>query len=320
MTDLTELEQFDAAIYQLAIDDDIIGGADGVDNLPHKQLANRTAWLKQQIEALALQFASQDFSDFVVDLEFLAHLSDLNAHEIALALPLAALDYPTIDTADNRITVTPTADTNGGTVSIPANIQVALGEEITAGKTGVMRGIETAAYTSADLDINSTYYLRAKFVDGVWTVYTQKGTDADAIPTGLQGTVDGANGGGFDSTVLDVLFAKVVTGTAGTLPVVTELANSNALRAYVDEQVAAVSPITSWTNATAITLDWARIPDISSAMLNAVVSSSSDTTDPLIDAEVQLSSADRYALQAQFKVLGTEANAVRVGISVLAFA
>ena len=49
MADITEQARWETKIYELGINDDIIGGPNGVDNRPHKQLANRTAWLKTQI-------------------------------------------------------------------------------------------------------------------------------------------------------------------------------------------------------------------------------------------------------------------------------
>ena len=38
-------------VYELAVDDPIEGGPHGVDNLPHRQLAERTDWLKHQVHA-----------------------------------------------------------------------------------------------------------------------------------------------------------------------------------------------------------------------------------------------------------------------------
>jgi hypothetical protein len=92
-----------------------------------------------------------------------------------------------------------------------------------------MRVVTTAAFQSGDLAINSTYYVRGKIVDGELVIYTTRGVDTDTIPASLVGTVDAAAGGGFDSTVLDVLLAKVVTGAAGSAPVVTDLANAARL-------------------------------------------------------------------------------------------
>ena len=54
MADITEAEQWDTGVYQLETTDPVQGGDDGVDNLPHKALANRTLWLKAQVALKAL--------------------------------------------------------------------------------------------------------------------------------------------------------------------------------------------------------------------------------------------------------------------------
>lgn len=46
MANITETETWDDGVYQLETTDPVEGGADGVDNAPHKNLANRTLWLK----------------------------------------------------------------------------------------------------------------------------------------------------------------------------------------------------------------------------------------------------------------------------------
>lgn len=55
---LPESAVYPAEIYLLELTDPLQGGLSGVDNLPHIQLANRTAWLKQQIELLAAALAA----------------------------------------------------------------------------------------------------------------------------------------------------------------------------------------------------------------------------------------------------------------------
>jgi hypothetical protein len=52
MADITEVEQWDEGVYQLETTDPVQGGADGVDNLPHIALANRTKWLKAGLKAV----------------------------------------------------------------------------------------------------------------------------------------------------------------------------------------------------------------------------------------------------------------------------
>lgn len=50
MTTLAESATWVAGIYQLETGDPVLGGPEGIDNLQGKQLANRTLYLKQQVE------------------------------------------------------------------------------------------------------------------------------------------------------------------------------------------------------------------------------------------------------------------------------
>jgi len=52
MANLTETATYDAGVYQLETADPVIGGALGISNAQAKALANRTAWLKGQVDAL----------------------------------------------------------------------------------------------------------------------------------------------------------------------------------------------------------------------------------------------------------------------------
>lgn len=52
MATLSESATWVAGIYQLETTDPVLGGPDGIDNLQAKQLANRTLWLKGQVESL----------------------------------------------------------------------------------------------------------------------------------------------------------------------------------------------------------------------------------------------------------------------------
>lgn len=53
MANLPESSSFDAGVYQLETTDPVIGGPSGVSNAPLKNLANRTRYLKDQVDALA---------------------------------------------------------------------------------------------------------------------------------------------------------------------------------------------------------------------------------------------------------------------------
>lgn len=51
MTNLTEVANFDATVYQIATGDAVLGGPGGIANLQAQALADRTQWLKAQITA-----------------------------------------------------------------------------------------------------------------------------------------------------------------------------------------------------------------------------------------------------------------------------
>lgn len=52
MASLPESSTFDAGVYQLELTDPVIGGPSGVSNTPLKNLANRTRYLKDHVDAL----------------------------------------------------------------------------------------------------------------------------------------------------------------------------------------------------------------------------------------------------------------------------
>lgn len=52
MANLAETVTWEAGIYQIEETDPVQGGPNGVDNLPHKHLANRSLWLKNDHDAV----------------------------------------------------------------------------------------------------------------------------------------------------------------------------------------------------------------------------------------------------------------------------
>jgi hypothetical protein len=63
MANLTEIANWETGIYQIETTDLVLGGPAGVANLQPKQLANRTSWLKQQVESLGT--ANVDWSRII---------------------------------------------------------------------------------------------------------------------------------------------------------------------------------------------------------------------------------------------------------------
>ncbi|WP_058543736.1 hypothetical protein [Pseudomonas fluorescens] len=143
-----------------------------------------------------------------------------------LALPIAALPLPTIATADARLAVTSTPlSTSGGRVSIPAGVYISIGQEVVSGRLGRSRTYVTTAWSSADLLPSASYFLRAQVIGGALTFYMQRGSLYDLSPESLKGTVNGASGGGFASTPLDMCLAWVMTGAPGSLPTIRTIYN-----------------------------------------------------------------------------------------------
>lgn len=143
-----------------------------------------------------------------------------------LALPIAALPLPTIATADARLAVTPMAlSTSGGRVSIPAGVYICIGQEVVSGRLARSRTYVTSAWSSADLLPSASYFLRAQVIGGALRFYMQRGSLYDLAPESFKGTVDGASGGGFPSTPLDLCLAWVMTGAPGSLPTIRTIYN-----------------------------------------------------------------------------------------------
>ncbi|KIQ58373.1 hypothetical protein, partial [Pseudomonas fluorescens] len=102
---------------------------------------------------------------------------------------------------------------------------ISLGQEVLSGRLGRTRTYLTANWSSADLLPSSSYFLRAQVIGGVLTFYMQRGSLYDLPPESLKGTVNGASGGGFASTPLDMCLAWVMTGTPGSAPTVRAIYN-----------------------------------------------------------------------------------------------
>lgn len=62
MGKLTETEKWEDEVYQIETSDPVLGGPDGVSNRPQKQLANRTQWLKKQLEEANIALAGHERS------------------------------------------------------------------------------------------------------------------------------------------------------------------------------------------------------------------------------------------------------------------
>lgn len=85
MANLTETPTYEAGIYRFETTDPVQGGPGGIDNLPTNQLANRTAWLKAQVEAILLDIAAIE-SGYATDASLASHAGNTsNPHEVTKA-------------------------------------------------------------------------------------------------------------------------------------------------------------------------------------------------------------------------------------------
>lgn len=85
MANLTETPTYEAGIYRFETTDPVQGGPGGIDNLPTNQLANRTAWLKAQVEAILLDIAAIE-SGYATDAELATHAGNTsNPHAVTKA-------------------------------------------------------------------------------------------------------------------------------------------------------------------------------------------------------------------------------------------
>ena len=64
MANLTETSRWEAGIYQFETSDPVMGGPNGIDNRPTRELANRTLWLKNELaQAVASIGANKTSAD-----------------------------------------------------------------------------------------------------------------------------------------------------------------------------------------------------------------------------------------------------------------
>lgn len=226
----------------------------------------------------------------------------------AISLPFALLEYPETLTADNKLAITPAAATDGGTVSVVAGDTIFLGVETEAG-LGYSQAFALPDFVSADLPVNSTLFLRCQIVNGAPVLYTQEGADDDAIPASLKGTPDDVSGGGFDSTQLDLLAAKIETGAAGSVPVVTALKNRRQLKLRSHHEYAYHgSGAGDWVATPPLTINWARLPTSAVPSMAGFKNVSGgdwessitpDNTNTIYKAAIEATTLDRYGVNGQ---------------------
>lgn len=250
MANLPESATYDAGVYQLELTDPVQGGSTGVSNAPLKNLANRTAWLKSQIDGI---------NNGTIGLALYARLAS-PTFTGSPAAPTAAL-------GDNTTKLATTAfvqNTLGGVLSksIAGGVNVTL----TAVEAGNGILVFTGALTASISVIVPTAPTRPWVVfnntTGAFTltVKTASGTGV-AVPQGKREIVycDGTNVAPAFSDFVDVALEGVptaptaATGTSTTQVATTafvnaEIANDAAPKSHVGETGAAHGVATTSVN------------------------------------------------------------------------
>lgn len=131
MATLPEIEQYDPGVYQIETTDPVVGGVDGIANLAAKALANRTRWLRAQIDALAASVAG---------------LGSAASRNVGVG----AADLPSAAHADARYA--PIAHVGSGGAAHPAATTAAAGFMSAADKAK-LEALTTLRYVSPDIDL-----------------------------------------------------------------------------------------------------------------------------------------------------------------------
>ena len=142
MSNLPESASWDAGVYQLETTDPVLGGPNGKSNLPLKNLANRTAYLKAQVDVLS-------------------------ANKAPLASP-ALTGAPTAPTASAGTSTTQIATTEFVKTAVAAAISGGIVTSV-AGKTG--------AVTLGVSDVSGAAPIASPTFTGTPSAPTQSNTD-----------------------------------------------------------------------------------------------------------------------------------------------
>lgn len=152
MANLPELNEFTSGIYQIETADPVLGGVDGVTNVPLKALANRTKYLKAQVDALNTAIASA-----------------IDAAYVQAQINKLPFKSPVVAVTTTNITLSGLQTIDGVTLTAGQRVLVA------AQSTGAQNGIylaQSSAWTRAtDMDADSEIEAGVQVMVAGGTVY-----------------------------------------------------------------------------------------------------------------------------------------------------
>lgn len=235
MANLTETPVYDSGVYQLETADPVQGGASGVANTPLKNLANRTAYLKQHVDALEAAFgglAPLASPTFTGDAKApTPALGDNDTSIATTAFVQASLGGRLVKNVAGGANVTLTAAEAGNAIieltgALTANIAVIVPSSITRGwiiKNATSGAFSVTVKTAAGTGVVCSQSANA----GVWTdgtnVYDSL-TDFDSIA--MTGTPTAPTPTPGDNTT-KVATTAFVAGAVGTLQANSVLKDSS---------------------------------------------------------------------------------------------
>lgn len=203
MAFLEETETWEPGVYEFTDDDVIDGGPDGTDNVPTRQLANRTGWLKAQIEALSN--GKQPLDETLTAIAALAIVADRLIYSTGpdtfAMTPLSAFIRTLLDDADAA-----TARATLGAIS-QAQLDAAINGLLNGAGPALDTLNELAAALGNDANfaatVNNSIALRLAITD------YQKAAAATAAA------------GGTADAITAVFAPAITTDLAGRIPTVT---------------------------------------------------------------------------------------------------
>ncbi len=167
MANISESESFEAGIYRIETTDPVGGGENGIDNLPHKQLANRTKYLKRIAdEVVTARGASASLGDRLDEFEPLdAETQNALMAAAAAGLSLAGLANKEVEKSRTKrkqtglATITNRGIITGCTVSKATgssrNLDCASGSVFSGGQIFPMFAVGAGAIVPPNTDIVS---------------------------------------------------------------------------------------------------------------------------------------------------------------------
>lgn len=161
MANLPELIEFTPGVYQIETADPVLGGVDGTTNVPIKALANRTRWLKQQVDELNTAIASAIGAAYVQE--------ELN--KLPHKAPVAA-----VTTTNIVLSGLQTVDS----VALTAGRRVLVAAQTTAAQNGIYLVQAGAWVRAADMDADTEIQAGVQvmvsggnvFADTIWHLLT----------------------------------------------------------------------------------------------------------------------------------------------------